>query len=151
MAMGGNNTVEKAVNKRFVGVAHAIRDGYALVQTGGFAVLGYSGNAPAVGFAKMQADANADAVLNEGGGEVLVTEVDTVNKKRRHPVLEAEKSEFAKGVFKMKYNYQNIAISRIFTRAGGFFQMSGASGSFRAVQGHRACRLRCVPATAQAI
>ena len=76
VAMGGNNTVEKAVNKRFVGVAHAIRDGYALVQTGGFAVLGYSGNAPAVGFAKMQ----ADAVLNEGGGEVLVTEVDTVNK-----------------------------------------------------------------------
>lgn len=66
VAMGGNNTVEKAVNKRFVGVAHAIRDGYALVQTGGFAVLGYSGNAP--------------AVLNEGGGEVLVTEVDTVNK-----------------------------------------------------------------------
>ena len=43
VAMGGNNTVEKAVNKRFVGVAHAIRDGYALVQTGGFAVLGYSG------------------------------------------------------------------------------------------------------------
>ena len=41
---------------------------------------GYSGNAPAVGFAKMQADANADAVLNESGGEVLVTEVDTVNK-----------------------------------------------------------------------
>ena len=40
VAMGGNNTVEKAVNKRFVGVAHAIRDGYALVQTGGFAVLG---------------------------------------------------------------------------------------------------------------
>lgn len=79
VAMGGNNTVEKAVNKRFVGVAHAIRDGYALVQTGGFAVLGYSGNTPAVGFAKMQADANADAVLNEGG-EVLVTEVDTVNK-----------------------------------------------------------------------
>lgn len=39
VAMGGNNTVEKAVNKRFVGVAHAIRDGYALVQTGGFAVL----------------------------------------------------------------------------------------------------------------
>ena len=27
VAMGGNNTVEKAVNKRFVGVAHAIRDG----------------------------------------------------------------------------------------------------------------------------
>ena len=80
VAMGGNNTVEKAVNKRFVGVAHAIRDGYALVQTGGCAVLGYSGKAPAVGFAKMQADANADAVLNEGGGEVLVTEVDTVNK-----------------------------------------------------------------------
>ena len=50
------------------------------MQTGGFAVLGYSGNAPAVGFAKMQADANADVVLNEGGGEVLVTEVDTVNK-----------------------------------------------------------------------
>ena len=82
VAMGGNNTVEKAVNKRFVGVAHAIRDGYALVQTGGFAVLGYSGNAPAVGFAKMQADANADAVLNEGGyGQ----------QKRRYPVLEAEK------------------------------------------------------------
>ena len=48
VAMGGNNTVEKAVNKRFVGVAHAIRDGYALVQTGGVAVRGYSGDAPAV-------------------------------------------------------------------------------------------------------
>ena len=76
VVMSGNNTVKKAASGKFVGVAHAIRGGYVLVQTGGYAVLPYSGTAPTVGFATLAADSNADAVADASGREVLVTEVD---------------------------------------------------------------------------
>ena len=74
VVMSGNNTVKKAAAGKFVGVAHAVRGDYVLVQTGGFAVLPYSGTAPTVGFATLAADSNAD------GREVLVTEVDATAK-----------------------------------------------------------------------
>ena len=48
VVMSGNNTVKKAAAGKFVGVAHAVRGDYVLVQTGGFAVLPYSGTAPTV-------------------------------------------------------------------------------------------------------
>ena len=76
VVMSGNNTVKKAAAGKFVGVAHAVRGDYVLVQTGGFAVLPYSGTAPTVGFATLAADSNADATASASGREVLVTEVD---------------------------------------------------------------------------
>ena len=80
VVMSGNNTVKKAAAGKFVGVAHAVRGEYVLVQTGGFAVLPYSGTAPTVGFATLAADSNADATASASGREVLVTEVDATAK-----------------------------------------------------------------------
>ena len=77
VVMSGNNTVKKAAAGKFVGVAHA---DYVLVQTGGFAVLPYSGTAPTVGFATLAADSNADATASASGRVVLVTEVDATAK-----------------------------------------------------------------------
>ena len=80
VVMSGNNTVKKAAAGKFVGVAHAVRGDYVLVQTGGFAVLPYSGTAPTVGFATLAADSNADATTSASGREGLVTEVDATAK-----------------------------------------------------------------------
>ena len=80
VVMSGNNTVKKAAAGKFVGVAHAVRGDYVLVQTGGFAVLPYSGTAPTVGFATLASDSNADAAASASGREVLVTEVDATAK-----------------------------------------------------------------------
>lgn len=85
--MSGNNTVKKAAAGKFVGVAHAVRGEYVLVQTGGFAVLPYSGTAPTVGFATLAADSNADATASASGREVLVTEVDGHRQDGRCAVL----------------------------------------------------------------
>ena len=73
VVVSGNNTVKKAAAGKFVGVAHAVRGDYVLVQTGGFA-------APTVGFATLAADSNADATTSASGREVLVTEVDATAK-----------------------------------------------------------------------
>lgn len=78
--MSANNTVKKATSGKFMGVIHSMRGEYALIQTGGFTVLHYSGEDPTVGFVGLMADSNADAVKGEGGREVLVTEVDTAAK-----------------------------------------------------------------------
>ena len=72
VVMSGNNTVKKAAAGKFVGVAHAVRGDYVLVQTGG--------TAPTVGFATLAADSNADATASASGREVLVTEVDATAK-----------------------------------------------------------------------
>ena len=77
VVMSANNTVKKATSGKFMGVIHSMRGEYALIQTGGFTVLHYSGEDPTVGFVGLMADSNADAVKGEGGREVLVTEVDT--------------------------------------------------------------------------
>ena len=75
VVMSANNTVKKATSGKFMGVIHSMRGEYALIQTGGFTVLHYSGEDPTVGFVGLMADSNADAVKGEGGREVLVTEV----------------------------------------------------------------------------
>ncbi len=80
VAMSKNNTVKKAVGEKFIGVVHSIRGEYALVQTGGFAVVHYSGEDPKVGFETLLTDSNADAVKGTEGREVLVTEVDSTAK-----------------------------------------------------------------------
>lgn len=80
VVMSANNTVKKAATGKFMGVIHSVRGEYALVQTGGFVVVHYSGADPAVGFEKFFADANADAVKNDQGREVLVIEVDATGK-----------------------------------------------------------------------
>lgn len=80
VVMSANNTVKKAASGKFVGVAHSIRGEYVLVQTGGFAVLPYSGSAPSIGFVTLAADSQADAVSDASGREVLVTEVDSTAK-----------------------------------------------------------------------
>lgn len=77
VAMSANNTVKKAVSGKFMGIVHSMRGEYALIQTGGFAVLHCSGELPTVGFASLLADSNADTVKGDGGREVLVTEVDS--------------------------------------------------------------------------
>lgn len=78
--MSADNTVKKATSGKFMGIVHSIRGEYALIQTGGYTVLHYSGEDPTVGFVAIAADINADAVKSEGGREVLVTEVDTTAK-----------------------------------------------------------------------
>lgn len=80
VVMSGNNIVKKAASGKFMGVIHSMRDEYALVQTGGFVVLHYSGEDPAVGFVKLASDAAGDAVKSDSGREVLVIEVDTTEK-----------------------------------------------------------------------
>lgn len=80
VAMSQNNTVKKATEGKFMGIVHSVRGEYALIQTGGFAVVHYSGEAPKVGYESFLADSNADAVKGSGGREVLVTEVDSATK-----------------------------------------------------------------------
>ena len=80
VVMCADNTVKKAASGKFAGVVRSMRGEYALVQTGGFAVLHYSGSDPQVGFIKLAADSKADAVLSESGREVLATEVNTTAK-----------------------------------------------------------------------
>lgn len=87
VVMSANNTVKKATSGKFMGVIHSMRGEYALIQTGGFTVLHYSGEDPTVGFVGLMADSNADAVKGEGGREVLVTEVDTAAKKCGYLIL----------------------------------------------------------------
>lgn len=82
LVMDSNNTVKKAAAGKFIGILHSLRGEYALVQTGGYAVVPYSGDtAPTLGFSTLAADSNADAVVNAAGREVLVVEVDTTAKK----------------------------------------------------------------------
>lgn len=60
VVMSANNTVKKATSGKFMGVIHSMRGEYALIQTGGFTVLHYSGEDPTVGFVGLMADSNAD-------------------------------------------------------------------------------------------
>lgn len=80
VVMSADNTVKKASSGKFAGVVRSVRGEYALIQTGGFAVVHYSGSNPQVGFIKLEADSSADAVLSESGREVLATEVDEAAK-----------------------------------------------------------------------
>lgn len=80
VAMSGDNQVDRATGGKFVGVLHSRRGEYGLVQTGGFARLGYTGSDPAVGFAHLAAAAGGGVTAGEDGREVIVTSVDPTAK-----------------------------------------------------------------------
>ena len=52
VVMSANNTVKKATSGKFMGVIHSMRGEYALIQTGGFTVLHYSGEDPDSGICR---------------------------------------------------------------------------------------------------
>lgn len=75
--MAGNGVVSACTaNDDFCGVALAVRDGYATVQLGGYAVIGYSGSqAPTVGYQNLAADGSGGVQVLEGSRQRLVVEV----------------------------------------------------------------------------
>ncbi len=76
-------TVGKAAaGEKFFGVATAVSQGCAAVQTEGFVRMKYSGTAPAVGYALLTADGNGGVKAPGTGdkaGEFLVVEIDSSN------------------------------------------------------------------------
>ncbi len=71
-----------AAGDSFCGVANTVGGGYASVQMGGFATLGYTGTtAPAVGYNLLAGDGSGGVkVVTEGGRNMLVIRVDTAGK-----------------------------------------------------------------------
>lgn len=63
-----------------VGVALHVRGGCAAVQIKGFAVLPYSGDAPALGWSALAADGTGGVKAAAGGREYLVVQVDSQDK-----------------------------------------------------------------------
>ena len=76
--MSANATVAKcAAGDNFAGVCIKADDSFADVKTAGYVELGYTGSAPAVGYAKLTA-AGADKVKTaDTGREYLVIKVDS--------------------------------------------------------------------------
>jgi len=79
----GSMTVQKATSGKFAGVARSVRDGFALIQTGGYAQVGYSGNKPAFGFVSLEAQpgGGSQTKVSDAGRQVLVVEVDESQAK----------------------------------------------------------------------
>ena len=72
----GNGKVSAcAAGESFCGVALAVREGFATVQLGGYALLSYSGTAPTVGYNALAADGKGGVKVLEGGRSLLVVEV----------------------------------------------------------------------------
>lgn len=79
--ISANATVEKATSGKFAGIVHSVRDGFVLVQTSGYAQLGYSGaTAPVLGY-NFLAAAEQGSAVNAQGREVLVVELDPAQKR----------------------------------------------------------------------
>ena len=78
MKLSANATVAKcAAGDNFAGVCIKADDSFADVKTAGYVELGYTGSAPAVGYAKLTA-AGADKVKTaDTGREYLVIKVDS--------------------------------------------------------------------------
>ena len=77
--MSVNSTVKACdAGDRFMGVCIASGDAFAEVKTAGYVELGYSGTAPAVGYATLAADDAAGKVktVTSGGAQYLVIKVD---------------------------------------------------------------------------
>lgn len=76
--LSANATVAKcAAGDNFAGVCIKADDSFADVKTAGYVELGYTGSAPAVGYAKLTA-AGADKVKTaDTGREYLVIKVDS--------------------------------------------------------------------------
>lgn len=81
--ISGNGEVATcAAGDRFFGLALSCEGDYAAVQNGGYAVVSYSGTTDlSVGFAALSANGTGGVKADEDGGEFLIIEVDTVNKK----------------------------------------------------------------------
>ena len=77
--MSANATVDKcSAGDRFMGVCIAAGDAFAEVKTAGYVELGYTGTAPAVGYATLAADtAGKVKTVTTGGAQYLVIKVDT--------------------------------------------------------------------------
>lgn len=79
--MIANGTVGPcAAGDLFCGVAVNVRGGYAAVQLGGYASLGYTGEAPAPGYAALGAAGGSAVTKNAAGRSFLVIDVDTAAK-----------------------------------------------------------------------
>lgn len=77
--MSTNSTVKAcSAGDRFMGVCIAAGDSFAEVKTAGYVELGYTDDAPTVGYAKLAAStAGKVKTVTSGGAEYLVIKVDT--------------------------------------------------------------------------
>ena len=77
--VSGDGTVDTCTaGGRFCGVAISAEDGYAAVQTGGFAEVKVSGEGVSAGMVKLSADGSGGVKLDAGAGvEYLVAAVDS--------------------------------------------------------------------------
>lgn len=81
VALCENGTVENAGSGVApAGLALNVRGGCAAVQVKGFAVLPYSGSAPALGWGKLAADGDGGVTIADSGRECLVVQVDSDGK-----------------------------------------------------------------------
>lgn len=76
--VSANNTVAAcAAGDKFAGCCIAVNGGFADVKTAGYIEVGYTGTAPAVGYAKLVAADNGKVKTGTDGREYLVLKVDT--------------------------------------------------------------------------
>ena len=76
--LSANATVAKcAAGDNFAGVCIKADDSFADVKTAGYVELGYTGTAPAVGYAKLTADGDGNVKTADPGREYLVISVDS--------------------------------------------------------------------------
>ena len=82
VSMIENNKVTKAADgDSFIGVVASCSDSAAAITVKGYTEATYSGTAPALGFAKLVADANGGVKSSEDGRDVIVITVDAENSK----------------------------------------------------------------------
>lgn len=75
--LSANATVAKcAAGDNFAGVCIKADDSFADVKTAGYVELGYTGAAPAVGFAKLTAAGDGKVKTADTGREYLIIKVD---------------------------------------------------------------------------
>lgn len=65
---------------RFCGMAEVVENGMAAVQLHGFVTVGYTGTAPAAGYANLSADGNGGVKTDSAGATYLVASVNTAEK-----------------------------------------------------------------------
>ena len=76
--LSANATVAKcAAGDNFAGVCIKADDSFADVKTAGYVELGYTGTAPAVGYAKLAAAGDGNVKTADTGREHLVINVDS--------------------------------------------------------------------------
>ncbi len=77
VTVSSNFTVKNAPDgEAFAGICIAASNGSASVLLTGFAVLPYTGEAPAFGYCKLASDGTGGVKADENGREILVVSVD---------------------------------------------------------------------------